>query len=93
MSDADTIRVRAVVTGRVQGVGFRWSARAEAARLGLSGFARNSPDGSVRVEAEGDADAVNALMDWLGHGPPGARVDHVTRESIPITGSQRFDVG
>jgi acylphosphatase len=91
VSDADTIRVCAIVTGRVQGVGFRWSARAEAARLGLSGFARNSPDGSVRVEAEGAPFAVNALLDWLAHGPPGARVDDVVSAPLPTTGSRGFE--
>lgn len=58
-------RVRAVATGRVQGVGFRYSTRAEALRLGLTGFARNAPDGSVHVEAEGAPDAVDELLEWL----------------------------
>jgi acylphosphatase len=87
------IRVRAFVTGRVQGVGFRYSTRAEAVRLGLTGFARNAPDGSVHVEAEGAADAVHELVEWLAHGPPGARVDEVTTESLPPAGMDGFQVG
>ena len=84
------IRVRAVVRGRVQGVGFRYSTRVEAARLGLAGFARNEADGTVHVEAEGAADSVNALVEWLGHGPAGARVEGVAVESVPTEGSVGF---
>ena len=89
----DVIRVRAVVTGRVQGVGFRYSARAEALRLGLTGFARNAADGSVHVEAEGAADAVDSLVEWLAHGPPGARVDNVRTERVPAEGTRDFETG
>ena len=84
------VRIRAVVTGRVQGVGFRYSTRVEATRLGLSGFARNDGDGTVRVEAEGDEVAVDSLIRWLSQGPPAARVDGVAVESIPTTGSSGF---
>ena len=84
------IRVRAVVRGRVQGVGFRYSTRVEAARLGLAGFARNEADGTVHVEAEGAADSVNALIEWLGHGPAGARVEGVAVEFVPTEGSIGF---
>ena len=85
------IRMRALVTGRVQGVGFRWSTRAEAQRLGLSGFARNEADGSVLVEAEGSPDAVGMLVEWLEHGPSSARVDAVTTEELQPEGSTGFD--
>jgi acylphosphatase len=85
------VRVSAVVRGRVQGVGFRYSTRAEALRLGLSGFARNEDDGSVRVEAEGGAEAVGSLVEWLSHGPRGARVDDVAVESVPSLGTSGFE--
>jgi acylphosphatase len=65
------------VTGRVQGVGFRYSARLEALRLGVRGYARNLPDGSVEVVAEGSAAAVEELRQWLHRGPRMARVEHV----------------
>lgn len=71
------------VTGRVQGVGFRWWTRARATRLGLSGTVRNLPDGAVAVHARGPADALADLAAWLAGGPPGARVDEVA--SLPFS--------
>ena len=70
-------QLRAIVTGRVQGVGFRaetvWTARS----LGLRGFARNLPDGSVEVVAAGPEEKLQALISFLHRGPSTARVDHV----------------
>ena len=66
-----------LVIGKVQGVFFRHSARLEANRLGLKGLARNLPDGSVEVVAQGNAAAVEALHQWLSRGPAQARVDEV----------------
>jgi acylphosphatase len=68
------------VIGKVQGVFFRQSARCEAERLCIRGSARNLADGSVEVWAQGSAAAVDALHEWLKHGPARARVDAV-RES------------
>jgi acylphosphatase len=65
------------VTGKVQGVYFRHSARLEAERLALSGYARNLPDGSVEVLAHGPAAAVVELHQWLHRGPRSARVEAV----------------
>jgi acylphosphatase len=73
------IRVR----GRVQGVGFRYSLRDEARRLGLAGWVRNRADGSVEALAQGDAAAVEALVAWARHGPRGARVDRLDIETPP----------
>ena len=69
------IRKRVIVRGEVQGVGFRWSARAEAERLGVAGYARNLPDGTVQAEIEGSEPAVQRMLEWLRHGPRHARVD------------------
>jgi acylphosphatase len=71
------------VTGRVQGVGFRWWTRSLATRLGLSGAVRNLPDGSVAVHARGPDEPLGALQAQLAEGPAGAKVDHV--ESIPFS--------
>jgi len=71
--------VRFLISGKVQGVFFRASARERALDLGLSGRATNLPDGRVEVIAEGGADALDALQTWLRHGPPMARVDSVER--------------
>ena len=86
------IRVHAVVTGAVQGVGFRWATRREAARLGLVGFVRNLPDGQVEVEAEGDADAVGHLVRWLEHGPAAAHVSQVRVSGCQPRGDSSFEV-
>lgn len=67
----------AVVHGRVQGVGFRYYTRAMAHRLNLRGYVQNLPDGSVRVECEGQPAAVAEIAKWLEHGPPSARVSRV----------------
>ncbi|TVP78572.1 MAG: acylphosphatase [Gemmatimonadales bacterium] len=67
------------VRGRVQGVGFRWSARNEARRLGLAGWVRNEEDGSVLAVARGGAEALEAFSTWLADGPPAARVEGVER--------------
>ena len=73
---------RFLVSGQVQGVGFRASTREQAARLGVRGHACNLADGSVEVLAAGDAAAIDALERWLQVGPPLARVDAVLR-SVP----------
>jgi len=71
-----------VVSGTVQGVGFRyWTAR-KADDLDLTGYARNLFDGTVEVEAEGPAPAVDALMTFLRTGPPSATVADVTCRSV-----------
>ena len=75
--DGQVVAFSATVHGRVQGVGFRYSARSEALRLGLCGFVRNLPDGTVRVEAEGRPAAARRMVEWLETGPPGARVSRV----------------
>lgn len=65
------------VEGRVQGVWFRESTRRQAVPLGISGYARNMPDGSVEVLACGEPEAIDRLADWLQHGPPMASVSRV----------------
>jgi acylphosphatase len=86
------IRRRAVVTGSVQGVGFRWSARLEAQRLGVTGYARNRVDGAVQVEAEGEPAAVDAFVAWLRSGPPSASVAGVEVSELEPAGSAGFEV-
>ena len=69
------------VTGVVQGVGFRWFVREKARRLGLSGWVRNLPDGSVEVVASGEQGQIDLLVGELKKGPEGAVVDHIQHES------------
>jgi acylphosphatase len=81
-------RKRFVVRGRVQGVNFRASAAHQAQRLGLNGRIWNREDGAVEVEAEGGADALEALEAWLHRGPSYARVESV--EAEPLSGQPRY---
>jgi acylphosphatase len=84
---------RALVRGRVQGVGFRWSAVEKGSRLGLAGWARNLPDGRVEVHAQGDPAALEALVEWLRVGPMGAAVASV--EEVPVLpepGLEAFEI-
>ena len=75
---------RYVVAGRVQGVGFRYFTLAAAAREGILGWVRNTPDGRVEISAEGDALAIERFERSLRHGPPHARVERVdVDETIP----------
>ena len=69
--------LRAVVRGDVQGVGFRYFVEREARRLGLSGWVRNRPDGTVECEAEGERVQLDLLRQALQRGPVAARVDAV----------------
>ena len=89
MPDADRKRVRAIVRGLVQGVSFRAATRREAARLGLSGWVRNQPDGSVRLEAQGAAAQVDALVAWCRQGPPAAEVASVDVEPSAVVDDER----
>lgn len=85
--------LRCLVTGLVQGVWFRSSARIQAQSFGITGYARNLTDGSVEVLACGDDSALVALHDWLHHGPSSARVDSVTcTEVIPPPDLAGFQV-
>ena len=81
------------MSGVVQGVGFRWSAREAAGRLGVTGFARNRADATVEVEAEGEPCVVDEFVAWLHSGPPGARVTGVETREVEATGAPGFDVG
>jgi acylphosphatase len=86
-------RVAIHVHGRVQGVNFRASARREARRLGLSGFARNEPDGSVAIEVDGSAESVAAFVEWCRQGPSAARVERVEVAEAEPRGGEGFAIG
>jgi acylphosphatase len=80
------------VRGRVQGVGFRYDARSRARSLGLGGWVRNLPDGSVEAAFEGDPDAVESMVEWCRRGPVGGRVTEVEAVDEPTTGEREFTV-
>ena len=79
-------RLHATVSGRVQGVSFRYFVAEEAQTLGLLGWVRNRPNGSVEVTAEGARPSLEQLLTALWEGPPAARVDEVQPEWQPATG-------
>lgn len=77
---------RFLITGRVQGVGFRYFTEDAAQREGVTGFVRNLPDGRVEVVAEGDEEAVERFERVLYQGPPAARVEAVVAEPVAPSG-------
>ena len=84
---------RYLVSGRVQGVGFRYFAHAAASREDLHGWVRNLPDGRVEAAAEGDAEAIERFERALRHGPPGARVEQLEIEhTAPVGRDTGFNV-
>lgn len=86
-------RMEVVVHGRVQGVWYRASTREEARRLGLDGWVRNLPDGSVEAVFEGEAAALEAMLAWCRVGPPGARVSRVeVQRGAPVGAPAGFSV-
>lgn len=86
-------RLEAWIRGRVQGVGFRFFVARAAASLGLVGWVRNEPDGAVHVVAQGPTASLDALVDALHEGPPGADVADVQAVRAPaVAGPTSFDI-
>ena len=91
MSDERETR-RYVVSGRVQGVGFRWFVEREAATLGITGWVRNRDDGRVEVMATGTREQLSALDARLRQGPRAARVDDVAVSPAPFLNAKSFGI-
>lgn len=86
-------RLRISVSGRVQGVFFRASARREARRLGLTGFAHNEPDGSVLIEVQGGEEPLEEYLAWVHEGPASAIVEKVKEAGIVTReGEREFEI-
>jgi acylphosphatase len=93
MTHSSTARLSAIVTGIVQGVNFRWFTQRRAAELGLVGYVRNQPDGSVEFVAEGTRDALERLLDVVRVGPASAVVENVDMQwSAPTGEYERFEI-
>jgi len=96
MSERDSkpeARLHAVIRGRVQGVGFRYSTIRKAQELGVTGWVANRPDGTVETVAEGDKAQLRKLRSFLHEGPPSAMVQEVDSEWMSPTGEyDRFGV-
>ena len=92
MTSQSRAAVDVTVTGRVQGVSFRMYAEEEARRLGVAGWVRNEPDGSVAAHLEGEPGAVDAMVAWCRTGPSYARVHGVDVQQVGVTGVTGFTV-
>lgn len=84
--------VTIIITGNVQGVFFRASAKEAAEQLNIKGFAQNQPDGSVYIEAEGEEDLLTQFIDWCKHGPPRAQVASVDVQEDAVRNFERFEI-
>ncbi len=76
--------VHAIAEGHVQGVGYRWFVQKIATKLGITGYVRNLPDGTVELEAEGDTESLNTLIREMKKGPIGAHVHAVREHRQPL---------
>lgn len=85
-------RVHVVISGEVQGVGYRYSLQMVADRAGVTGWVRNRRDGTVEAELEGPASAVDDVLTWAHRGPPAASVTGVDATTVDATGAQVFEV-
>jgi len=80
------------VFGRVQGVFYRASTKAVADQIGIKGFIKNLPDGSVLIEAEGEDFFMKDFLDWCQYGPDDAKVDDTIVEEIEVKNHQNFNI-
>ncbi len=85
-----TIQIK--VSGKVQGVGFRYYTQKKAHEFNIKGFVQNMPDGSVYIEAEGEDLDVDTFADWCAQGPQWARVLKSTKSELPLVGYVKFEV-
>ena len=85
-------RVRVLISGRVQGVGFRWICAQEADARGVAGHVRNLPDGRVEAEFEGPDEAVASMLEWARGGPDWAEVDDVAASDLAPQGESGFTI-
>lgn len=81
-----------IVSGKVQGVFFRASAKEAAERLGVKGFAQNQSNGSVYIEAEGVEERLTKFVDWCKQGPPRAQVTDVELTEGAVKNFERFEI-
>ncbi|UTW61466.1 acylphosphatase [bacterium SCSIO 12741] len=85
-------RFQVQVYGKVQGVWYRKSTQVEALKLGLTGWVKNEPDGSVIMAFEGPFESCLALITWAHHGPEHARVDRIQLDQVEPKGGSGFEI-
>lgn len=88
----EKVLYRIFVSGRVQGVGYRWSAVREARHRGITGYVKNLPDGRVYIEAEGTRKQLEEFVDWCMKGPGIGFVRSVIADSFPPINYRDFDI-
>jgi acylphosphatase len=86
------ITKRILVIGKVQGVGYRYSAKEKARVYGIKGWVKNLPDGNVLIEAEGSSTAMNQFINWCNMGPSMARIDSINVSEIQYQNHKEFIV-
>jgi acylphosphatase len=86
------VHINILISGYVQGVGFRYHTRKNALSFNLTGFVRNNPDGSVYTEVEGEEAMVNKFVDWCSKGPSMAEVENIKIEASPLKGFSSFEI-
>jgi acylphosphatase len=89
---AEKLLFRIQIKGKVQGVGFRWSAASVAIRLGITGYVKNLPDKSVYIEAEGTTGQLAEFMEWCRKGPGIGFVESVQADQYPPAGYKDFRI-
>ncbi len=90
--NSENSAVHLLVHGRVQGVWYRGSTQAEAKKMGLKGWVRNLPDGTVEIQAEGDRNILITFIEWCRQGPPAAEVVKVEEKWIEAEGFDSFQI-
>ncbi|MGV9194430.1 acylphosphatase [Microbacterium sp. MC2] len=85
-------RVHVIVSGEVQGVGYRYTLRMVAREAGVAGWVRNRRDGTVEAELEGPETQVDEVLAWMAEGPPGSRVTGAQVTDAAATGAGGFEV-
>lgn len=78
------IRIRLLISGRVQGVGFRYWAHQQATRIGLSGWVKNLYDGTVECECQGEEQQVEEFIGYCSSGPARSSVTNISQQSLPV---------
>ena len=84
--------LRVLVSGRVQGVGYRYSTREKAIALNIAGWVRNLPDGRVEAMIQGEAHPIDSMMKWFYEGPPAAKVTGIKTEQQSPQAFETFEI-
>ena len=85
-------RIKAIISGRVQGVGFRYFVQEKALKTGIKGYVKNMPGGNVEIDAEGEKESLDQFLKICRQGPPASRVESFILHDVPVYGYTRFRI-